>query len=99
MTEDSERKYRPRPNARKKSPADATSSVAMPPFTEADMPTDRIFVGDVLRTLRRLPSRCVDLVILDPPYWKVVNEEWDHQWRTEADYRAWCACWIAENFR
>ena len=60
------------------------------------MPTDRIFVGDVLRTLRRLPSRCVDLVILDPPYWKVVNEEWDHQWRTEADYRAWCACWIAE---
>ena len=36
----------------------------------------------------------MDLVIADPPYWKVVGEKWDYQWRTEADYVAWCETWL-----
>lgn len=46
--------------------------------------------------LKTLPDRSVDLVVLDPPYWKVVNEEWDYKWRTEHDYAEWCAEWMAE---
>jgi DNA modification methylase len=46
--------------------------------------------------MRQLPDRCVDLVILDPPYWKVVGETWDYRWRTEEDYRQWCREWFAE---
>lgn len=38
----------------------------------------------------------MDLVILDPPYWKVVGELWDYKWRTEEDYRAWCIEWFTE---
>jgi DNA modification methylase len=57
---------------------------------------DAVHVGDCVDVLRRLPDRSVDLVILDPPYWKVSHEDWDFQWRTEADYAAWCLTWLRE---
>lgn len=52
--------------------------------------------GDCLEELKKLPSESVDLVIADPPYWKVVGEKWDYQWRTEHDYVEWCLKWISE---
>jgi DNA modification methylase len=89
------RTYRPRLNARKRAQAnDATPT--LPSFPREALPLDEILVGDCLVHLRRLPDRCVDLVILDPPYWKVVGELWDYQWRTEDDYRQWCRQWFAE---
>lgn len=36
-----------------------------------------------------LPDGCVSLLWLDPPYFRVVDEEWDRAWRNEADYLAW----------
>jgi DNA modification methylase len=56
----------------------------------------QVLTGDALAILPQLPDRCVDLVILDPPYWKVVGETWDYRWRTEEDYRRWCREWFAE---
>jgi DNA modification methylase len=92
------RAYRARPNARKRddAPEKAKADVVIEPFDAANLPTGRILTGDALETLRRLPDRCADLVILDPPYWKVVGEEWDYKWRTEDDYREWCRAWFAE---
>jgi DNA modification methylase len=90
------RAYRARPNARKRDDVPAIADVVIEPFDAANLPTGRILTGDALETLRRLPDRCVDLVILDPPYWKVVGEEWDYKWRTEDDYREWCRKWFAE---
>jgi adenine-specific DNA-methyltransferase len=91
------REYRPRPNARK-APTASAGQAPLPaePFTAETLPVDQIIVGDCLNQLRRLPDRCVDLVILDPPYWKVVGELWDFKWRTEEDYRQWCREWFAE---
>jgi len=56
----------------------------------------KVLVGDSVTMLKQLPGRCVDLVILDPPYWKVVGEKWDYEWRTQEDYRSWCRSWFVE---
>lgn len=51
--------------------------------------------GDCIRLLTDCDYPQVDLVIADPPYWKVVGEKWDYLWRTESDYLAWCEKWLA----
>ena len=45
-----------------------------------------IILGDCLDELRNVNNETVDLVVADPPYWKVVSEKWDYEWRTEKDY-------------
>jgi len=83
------RAYSPRPNARKinqEHQSDACNEII----------PGRITHGDAVTLLKRLPDRSVDLVILDPPYWKVVGEIWDYKWRTEEDYRVWCKEWFEE---
>lgn len=90
------REYKPRPNARKVAPSNSLAVTVGEPFALDCLPLDQVLIGDCLSNLRRLPDRCVDLVILDPPYWKVVGELWDFKWRTEKDYRKWCSEWFAE---
>ena len=57
---------------------------------------DQIILGDCIEVLKTLPDRSVDLIILDPPYWKVISESWDYQWRTQSDYAKWCFEWMAQ---
>jgi len=38
----------------------------------------------------------IDLVVADPPYFKVIGEKWDYQWRNEFDYVEWSRNWIQE---
>jgi adenine-specific DNA-methyltransferase len=45
--------------------------------------------GDCLEVLKQLPDKSIDLVILDPPYYKIKNDEWDNQWKTFDDYLDW----------
>ena len=47
----------------------------------------------------RLATEAVDLVVADPPYFKVVGEKWDYAWRTESDYLEWSREWIAQACR
>lgn len=44
---------------------------------------------DVLLYLDKLPSSSVDTIVLDPPYYRVVNEDWDKQWKSLEEYIAW----------
>ena len=53
-------------------------------------------LGDCIEKMKSIPDGSVDLVIADPPYWKVVGQEWDYQWRTEKDYIEWSLRWIKE---
>lgn len=48
--------------------------------------TRNIILGDCLDELPKIASETIDLVIADPPYWKVIGEKWDYEWRTEKDY-------------
>lgn len=57
---------------------------------------DSIYNVDCLEGMQSLPDECIDLVVADPPYWKVVGEKWDYQWRTEKDYVEWSLGWIKE---
>lgn len=64
------------------------------------MKLNRILHGDVLAELKRLPTACVQSVIADPPYFNVLEDEaWDTQWKTSADYLAWCDVWVRESMR
>jgi len=55
-----------------------------------------IILGDCLEELKSIQTGTVDLVIADPPYWKVIGEKWDYQWRAEDDYVEWSLKWINE---
>jgi adenine-specific DNA-methyltransferase len=38
-----------------------------------------------------LPDSSVDLIVTDPPYFKVKSESWDHQWDNPAAFLRWLA--------
>lgn len=64
------------------------------------MELNRIYNQDCVEGMRLLiPDESVDLVISDPPYFKVIGEKWDYLWRTEADYLEWSEKWISEASR
>ena len=51
---------------------------------------------DCLEYLKTLDSKSVDLVLVDPPYFGIVDNEWDNQWPTEFGYLGWCQQWSEE---
>jgi site-specific DNA-methyltransferase (adenine-specific) len=57
---------------------------------------NKIILGDCLKELKNVETGSIDLVIADPPYWKVIGEKWDYEWRTEKDYVEWCIIWMTE---
>ncbi|NCO75009.1 MAG: site-specific DNA-methyltransferase [Cyanobacteria bacterium] len=57
---------------------------------------NKIIHGDCIEILKNIPDKSIDLIILDPPYWKVIQQKWDYQWRTEEDYLQWCLQWFSE---
>lgn len=52
--------------------------------------------ADCIPTMQTMEENSVDLVVADPPYWKVVGEKWDYQWKTEKEYVEWSLRWIKE---
>lgn len=59
----------------------------------------QIIQGDCIEKLKDYEDNFFDLTIADPPYWKVVSEKWDYQWRTENDYIEWSKKWFNEVYR
>ena len=55
--------------------------------------------GDCLELMKDIPDKSQDLIIADPPYYKAINESWDKQWKTEAEYLEWCKLWFNECVR
>jgi site-specific DNA-methyltransferase (adenine-specific) len=51
--------------------------------------TERVLQGDCLQVLPTLPDNSVDLVLTDPPYFKVKGDAWDRQWDKPAQFLAW----------
>ncbi|MFN0075921.1 MAG: DNA-methyltransferase [Prosthecobacter sp.] len=64
------------------------------------MKTNQIIHGDALAELSKLPAAAAQAIIADPPYFNVLEDEaWDTQWKTAADYLAWCDAWVRESMR
>ena len=49
--------------------------------------------------MKKMKEESVDLIIADPPYFKVIGEKWDYMWRTEEEYLEWSKRWIHEASR
>ncbi len=62
----------------------------------SELPLNKIICGDAVEILKKIPDHSIDLIVADPPYWKVINEKWDYKWRTENDYIFWCKQWLKE---
>ena len=54
---------------------------------------------DCLSYLSSLDDDSVDLVVVDPPYFEIVKNDWDNQWDTASSYLDWCRDWTQECFR
>jgi DNA modification methylase len=53
------------------------------------MEPNKIYNEDCISYLNKLNDKSIDNVILDPPYYKVVNEKWDNQWKDLSEYLEW----------
>lgn len=51
---------------------------------------------DVIEYLKGLPDRSIDTVILDPPYFRCVKDDWDNQWFVMQDWLDWCDKWLEQ---
>lgn len=60
---------------------------------------NKVILGDCIDKLKDYKENQFDLTIADPPYFKVIGEKWDYQWRTEDDYILWCQQWLKEVYR
>lgn len=58
-----------------------------------------LYHGDCLEFIATLPDNSVDLIVTDPPYFKVKPQGWDHQWKGDSDYLAWLDKCLAEFWR
>ena len=59
----------------------------------------KLINDDTLAFIKTLPDSCIDLIVTDPPYFKVKPNGWDNQWRGDEDYLAWLDCCLSEFWR
>lgn len=57
--------------------------------------TGIILWGDCNNWLNKIPDKSVDLIIADPPYFKI-HGEFDFIWESVDEYIEWCKIWILE---
>ena len=50
---------------------------------------NKIYNEDCLQYLKKINDKVVDTLVLDPPYYQVVNEEWDKCWKSIDEYLKW----------
>lgn len=55
--------------------------------------------ADSLLYVKTLPDCSVDLIVTDPPYFKVKPDGWDNQWKGDEDYLRWLDSCLAEYSR
>lgn len=59
---------------------------------------NRIYRADCVEMLRNIPSDSVDLVIADPPYYRMKGD-FDFIFQSVAEYLEWCRTWVKECYR
>ncbi|MDM4131710.1 site-specific DNA-methyltransferase [Klebsiella oxytoca] len=55
--------------------------------------------ADCLQYLPSIPDNSIDLIVTDPPYFKVKPNGWDNQWKGDEDYLRWLDRCLAEYAR
>lgn len=57
---------------------------------------NKIYHGDCLDIMKQIPDKYINHIICDLPFYQVVKDDWDNQWKTEKDYIDWCRMVIVE---
>jgi len=57
---------------------------------------NKIYRGDCLKIMKQMPDNYIDHVICDLPFYRVVKNDWDNQWKNEKKYIEWCRQIIVE---
>ncbi len=52
-------------------------------------PVAELHLGDCLERMAALPAASVDLILTDPPYFRVKDDAWDRQWDNAAAFLGW----------
>jgi DNA modification methylase len=55
--------------------------------------------ADCIEYIKTIEKESIDWIIVDPPYFQIVNNDWDNQWKTEQEYLDWCFVWTSECVR
>lgn len=55
--------------------------------------------ADSLNFIKTLPDNSIDLIVTDPPYYRIKSCSWDRQWESEGAYLAWLDEFLAEFWR
>ena len=55
-----------------------------------------LYRDDCINILDSISPESVDLIIADPPYFRVVQESWDMSWKEVNEYLEWCKTWITK---
>ena len=50
---------------------------------------NKIYNMDCIDYLKKMNKDTIDTIVLDPPYFNVVNEKWDKQWKSMDQYTSW----------
>ena len=61
--------------------------------------TSPVTIGDCLEVLPGMEADSVDLILTDPPYYRVKGEAWDRQWDTPSAFLSWVDLFLAEFHR
>lgn len=57
---------------------------------------NKIYNEDCISYLKKLDDKSINTIVLDPPYFNVVNETWDKQWKSLQDYLDWIESIVQE---
>jgi len=63
------------------------------------IPPDSLVHGDCLEVMKHISDNSVDMILTDPPYFKVKSEEWDRQWSDSAAFLHWIGGIVTEYHR
>lgn len=59
---------------------------------------NHVYGTDCMNILTKLPNESIDLIIADPPYYRI-RGDFDFVFKSEKEYLEWCRLWIAECWR
>jgi len=60
------------------------------------MDINSVYLGDCLDIMKQLPDQFINHIICDLPFYHIVEDGWDNQWKTKNDYFNWCENIIVE---
>ncbi len=73
---------------------DDDNAYASPSPNKIAVGNGELFAGDALDILPTLARDTAQVIIADPPYFQVLDEAWDNEWRSAEDYLDFTVRWV-----